>query len=105
MAVKTRELKDDILLDIKVNKTFYFMLKSSLFYLFQSAPGTPEEKAETFKKISKTEYKDLNEFERTFYTISLILAEIERLANATGGYVEGEILEPGDEGYVAPTVE
>jgi hypothetical protein len=45
----------------------------------------------------------MNEFERSFYTISLMLAEIEKKAVDSDNIVEKEILEPGDEGYVAPT--
>ena len=35
MAVKVKELKDDAIVDVQVNKSFYYMMKSTLFYLFQ----------------------------------------------------------------------
>jgi hypothetical protein len=41
--------------------------------------------------------------QRAFYTIVLLLAEIERQATANNLYQEKEVLEPGDEGYVEPT--
>ncbi len=50
-------------------------------------------------------YEDMNDFERSFYTTTLLLAEIERQAQQNNLYDEKEILEPGDEGYVAPTQE
>ena len=49
-------------------------------------------------------YEDMNELERSFYTITIMLAEIEKVAKDNDGYTEKEILEPEDEGYVAPTL-
>jgi hypothetical protein len=46
----------------------------------------------------------MNEFERSFYTITLMVAEIEKMATETNQYEEKEILEPGDEGYVEPVI-
>ena len=37
-SIKTRELKDDAILDIKVNKTFYLMTKAALFHSFTHTP-------------------------------------------------------------------
>ena len=50
-------------------------------------------------------YEDMNDFERSFYTVTLMLAEIERVAKDNNLYNEKELLEPGDEGYVEPTQE
>ena len=50
-------------------------------------------------------YEEMDAFERSFYTISLAVAEIERVAKEQNLYDEKEILEPGDEGYVEPTQE
>ena len=48
-------------------------------------------------------YEEMNDFERSFYTTTLILAEIERVAKEQNLYEEKQILEPNDEGYVEPT--
>jgi len=47
-------------------------------------------------------YADLDDLQRSFYTVALLLAEIETQAKATDQYEEKEILQPGDEGYVEP---
>jgi hypothetical protein len=103
MAIKVKELKDDALLDVKVNKNYYMMLKNVLAYMFNGQPDGPE-KEESFKKIMEGKYPDMNEFERSFYTITLMVAEIEKMATETNQYEEKEILEPGDEGYVEPVI-
>jgi hypothetical protein len=101
--VKVKELKDDVLIDIKVNKSFYIMLKSTLYYLFQQE--TDDAKRETsLKTIMSGKYEDMNELERSFYTITIMLAEIEKVAKEKDAYVEKEILEPGDKGFVAPKI-
>jgi hypothetical protein len=102
--IKVKELKDDALLDIKVNKSFYLMVKSASFHVLQSM-NIQEKGDEYFKEIMNKKYEDLDSAQRTFYTIVLILAEIERQATQQKLYEEKEILEPGDEGYVAPTPE
>lgn len=102
MAIKVKELKDDIILDVKVNKAYYMMLKSTLFYLFQQQSDEAV-REESLKRIMTGKYEDMNDLERSFYTITIMLAEIEKVAKEQDAYNEKEILEPGDEGYVAPT--
>ena len=50
-------------------------------------------------------YEELDDLQKSFYTIALLLAEIENQAKATDNYTEKEILVPGDEGYVPPSVD
>ena len=102
MALKVKELKDDILIDIKVNKNYYLMMKSTLFHLFQSIKDD-KEREESLKKVMSGKYEDMNDWERSFYTITLFLTEVEKQATENNFYNEKEILEPGDEGYVEPT--
>lgn len=104
MAVKVKELKDDTLVDIKVNKSYYLMLKASLNYLFNLIHDE-QQRGAAMKKIMEGKYEDMNSYERTFYTLTLMLAEIERTAKENNYYDEKEILEPGDEGYVEPTIQ
>jgi hypothetical protein len=102
--IKVKELKDDALLDIKVNKSFYLMVKAASFHVLQGM-NIEEKGDDYFKEIMTKNYEDLDDAQRTFYTIVLILAEIERQATENKQYTEKEVLEPGDEGYVEPTPE
>jgi hypothetical protein len=102
MAVIVKELKDDAIVEIKVNKSFYLMTKALSYFLFQTIKDD-NEREESLKKIMTGKYEDMNDFERSFYTVTLLLAEIEKQAQDNKLYDEKEILEPGDEGYVEPT--
>ena len=99
MAIKVKELKDDALITIQVNKSYYLMAKAASFYILQQL--NVQEKGDAyFKEIITKNYEDLNDAERTFYTLILLLAEIERQAQEANLYNEKEILEPGDPDYV-----
>jgi len=49
------------------------------------------------------DYGSLDELQQCFYTVALLLAEIEKNASKNNLYDEKELLEPGDEGFIAPT--
>jgi hypothetical protein len=100
--IKVKELKDDAILDIKVNKSYYLMAKAASFTILQNM-NIVEKGEEYFKTIMTKKYEELDDMQKAFYTIVLLLAETERQATANNQYIEREILEPGDEGYVAPT--
>jgi hypothetical protein len=102
MAVTVKELKDGAIVEIKVNKSFYLMTKALSYFLFQTIKDDTE-REESLKKIMTGKYEDMNDFERSFYTVTLLLAEIEKQAQDNKLYDEKEILEPGDDGYVEPT--
>jgi hypothetical protein len=102
--IKVKELKDDAILDIKVNKSYYLMAKAASFTILQNM-NIAEKGEEYFKTIMTKKYEELDNMQRTFYTIVLLLAEIERQATNENAYIEKEILEPGDEGYVAPSIQ
>jgi hypothetical protein len=101
MAIKVKELKDDALVDVKISKNYYMMLKATLYYLFSSIEESERENRITTIKDKK--YVDMDQFERSFYTLTLLIAEIEKIALEQDLYEEKEILEPTDEGYVPPT--
>lgn len=101
MAIKVKEMKDDAVFDIKVNKTYYLMVKALSFYIFNQIKA--ENKDEYIRKVVTTNYDELDDLQKSFYTVALLLAEIENTATKNNLYDEKEILEPGDEGYVAPT--
>jgi hypothetical protein len=97
MAIKLKEIKDNAIIEIKVNKNFYLMVKAASFYLYQLMD---KEKIEEYlKDIATKEYKDLDELQQSFYVNALLLAEIEKQAKESNQTVDKEILEPGDEGY------
>jgi hypothetical protein len=104
MAIKVKELKDDALIDVKVNKSFYMMLKGNLYYLFNQINDV-KRREESLKNVMNKKYEEMDPFERSFYTITLILAEIERVAAEENLFKEETLLEPEDEGYVEPTQE
>jgi len=94
-------MKDDAIISIKVNKSFYLMVKSLSFYIFnQFSKETIEE---DIKAVVHKKYDELTEIQRHFYTLTLLLTEIERESLANNLFNEKEILEPGDEGYVPPS--
>lgn len=102
MAIKVKELKDDALVEIQVNKNYYLMVKSVLLYLFSTLEESAD-KNKSLEKVMTGKFEDMNEWEKAFHTLTLFLAEVERQATTKNLYEEKEILEPGDEGYVAPT--
>jgi hypothetical protein len=102
MPVKVKEMKDDAVFDIKVNKNFYMMTKAVSFYLFNQMHEKNSDD-EYLKEVMSKKYEDLDDLQRSFYTVALLLAETESQAKNTDNYTEKEILEPGDEGYVAPS--
>jgi len=100
--VKVKELKDDAVLDITVNKNYYLMAKAASLAIIQSL-NIEEKGDEYFKETITKSYEDLDPMQRAFYTIVLLLSEIEKTATEKELYIEKEILEPGDEGFIEPT--
>lgn len=101
MAIKVKELKDDAIISIKVNKSYYYMAKAASLTVLQQL--NVQDKGDAyFKEIISKNYADLNDLERTFYTIILLLAEIEKEASNNKLFTEKEILEPNDPGYIEP---
>ena len=101
MAIKVKEIKDGAILNITVNKNFYMMCKSLSLYLFQQIGEKQNE--DYLKDIMSKSYTDLDDLQKSFYTIALLLAEIEAQAKDSDQYEEKEILQPNDEGYIEPT--
>jgi hypothetical protein len=99
--IKVKQLKDDVVINIQVNKSFYLMTKAASFVVLQSM-NIPEKGDSYFKEIMDKQYNELDEQQRAFYTLALLLAEIETQATKNNLYNEKEVPEPGDEGYVPP---
>jgi hypothetical protein len=51
------------------------------------------------------DYTKMDAYQRSFYTITLMLAEIERVAKEKKIFEEKDVLEPDDEGYTPPIQE
>ena len=102
MAVKVKEIKDSALIDIKVNKNFYLMSKDALYTIFKHLLNNESDK-ENLQNILTKQFNDLSEFERAFYTITLLVSEIEKQVQDNPElYNEREVPEPGDPDYVEP---
>jgi len=91
MGQKIKEIKDDALLNIQVNKSFYLMNKALSFYLFNKVDV--ENKDVYLKDLMTKEYKDLDDLQRSIYTVILLIAEIERQASENNQFEEKEIIE------------
>jgi hypothetical protein len=100
MSVKVKELKDDAIIEVKVNKNFYLMLKHAMFYIFQQETDVTKKEELIKKVLSKDNNVQFTEHEAAFRTLMIILAEIERVAIAEDKMVEREIPTP-----TAPTQE
>lgn len=104
MAIKVKEITDNAVVSIKVNKGFYMMTKALSFYLYQGVQkqDNPEE---YLKKTMESKYQDLDDLQKSFYTVALLLAEMETQFKNENFYTEKEVLQPGDEGYEAPKLD
>ena len=102
MPVKVKELRDGSVIKIQLNKNFYLMMKELAFYLFTSQSDSVKLE-EALKNMTTKQYAELDMFERAFFTTTLLITEIEAVAKKEILFTEKELLQPGDEGYVAPT--
>jgi hypothetical protein len=94
MSVKIKELKDDAIIDVKVNKNFYLMLKHAMFYIFQQQTDVAKKEELIKKVLSKDTKVEFTDHESAFRTLMIILAEIERVAIAEDKMVEREMPAP-----------
>lgn len=90
MSIKVKEIKDDAIIDIKVNKAFYLMTKNLLYTLFLQIQEF-ENSEELIKEVAEKPYAELNELQKGFHTLTLLLAEIERQATENNMFEEKEI--------------
>jgi hypothetical protein len=100
--IKAKELKENALVQIQVSKGYYLMVKMGIFYLINNMmKNNPSQ--EYFNNIGSKSYDELDDDQKLVKTMTLLIAEIELQAKNQNLYVETDVLEPGDEGYVAPT--
>jgi hypothetical protein len=94
--ITVKEIKDDALVSVQVNKSFYFMVKSVLFYLFKESDVPAEKREEALKDLMNKDYKDMTHWEQSFYTLTLLLAEIEKQAGENDQFADVEVDVPDD---------
>jgi translation initiation factor 2B subunit (eIF-2B alpha/beta/delta family) len=91
---KLKELKNDAILDIKINKAYYFMVKLELFKVLDAyIQKHSEDKAKELTNIVSKKYEELDEEQKTIFVFSLLLAEIERVAEENNLF---ELVDPKD---------
>jgi hypothetical protein len=104
MPAKVREIKDDAIIEIKLNKNFYTMLKGVMLYILKLEPDEAKIKELVAKIINRdTDDQPHTEQEAAFKTMFLLLAEIENQAVVNDQFNTTEFPLPGEEGYVEPT--
>ena len=92
-TVKVKELKDDAVVTITVNKAYYGMVKAVLFTLFDTLQKQNNTE-DILKNITKKPFTELSsDLERSFYTVTLLLAEIENQAIKNDLFEEKELTE------------
>jgi hypothetical protein len=91
---KIKEIKDDAIIDIQVNKSYYLMVKALSLQLFLNV--NVEDKDQYLKELMTKEYKELDENQRSLYTVILLLAEIESQATRQNLYEAKEINDPSE---------
>ena len=81
MPAKVREIKDDAIIEIKLNKNFYSMLKGVMLYILKIDADEAKIKDMVDKIINRdTDDKPHTEQEAAFKTMFLLIAEIENRA-------------------------
>jgi hypothetical protein len=92
MGEKVKEIKDNAIIEIKINKVFYLMLKKTLMYIFKQELDN-EKITELIKKVTdkNSDNEPHTEQEFAFKTVFLLLAEIEAQADKTNQFEEKDI--------------
>ncbi len=89
---KVKQLKDDAILSIKVNKSYYLMVKASLLTMLTEINSDKDSDLTKFMKSLVTKgYNELDSKEKVFYTLTLLVGEIEKQAQDTDAFIEKEI--------------
>jgi len=88
---KVKELKDDAIVDIQINKTFYQMCKASLFVVFKELFVDSSDPDEFIKNLLAKNYTEMNDKERMFYTFTLLIGEVEKQAKDKDLFIDKEL--------------
>jgi hypothetical protein len=88
--IKVKEIKEDAIINIPVNKNFYMMVKESLYNMFSIIQEKGDSEA-CLTNITTKPYNELSNNEKCFFTYTLLMSEIEKQAQDNNLYVEKEI--------------
>tara|TARA_R110000822_G_scaffold177989_2_gene317954 strand:- start:60 stop:401 length:342 start_codon:yes stop_codon:yes gene_type:complete len=88
---RVKELKDDAVVDIQINKTFYQMCKASLYVIFKELFVNSSDPDAFVKEILTKQYIDMTDKERIFYSLTLLIGEVEKQAETNDLFIEKEI--------------
>ena len=88
---KVKELKDDAILDVKVNKTYYMMTKNAVYTVFKVLYDNSGDPDAFVKQIITKEFTDMDDTERLCYTLTLLVGEIEKQAIENNAFIEKEV--------------
>ncbi len=89
---KVKQIKDDAILSIKVNKSYYLMVKASLLTMLTEINDDKSSDLTKFMKSLVTKgYNELDAKEKVFYTLTLLVGEIEKQAQDADAFIEKEI--------------
>jgi hypothetical protein len=80
MSVKIKELKKDALINVQVNKSFYFMIKLELINAIERVLKDEPESGKDIENIITKKYEDMTPLLRNVFTLAILVAEIERVA-------------------------
>tara|TARA_R100001460_G_C3440552_1_gene163417 strand:- start:107 stop:424 length:318 start_codon:yes stop_codon:yes gene_type:complete len=99
MPAKVKQIKEDAIVTIEVNKIFYKMVKDLSGFLIS---GMEIKSASDLQSIMKKDFDKMTDPEKGVYTLTLLLAEIEVQADKQDKIEETEILLPNDPGFEKP---
>ena len=100
MAITVKEIKEDAIINISVDKAYYQMVKNLAYYIYQQSNITDAK--EYIKEIANNSYNEMTEVQQSFHTLVLLIKEIENQAVVQKAIEEKQIPEVGEEGYVEP---
>ena len=101
--ITVKQIKDDAIIQVPVSKGYYLGVKQAVLHLLNKMlENKPNE--EYLAAIGTKELNDLDDDQKTVKIFTLLIAEIEAQAKIQNQFVEDTVLEPGDEGYVAPVI-
>jgi len=100
--IKVKEMKDDAIVQVPVSKGYYIMVKN-LAYILLNKMIQDKKTEEYLKEIGVKTYVELDDDQKAMQTVTLLVAEIEAQAVVQKQFQEKEVLQPGDEGFEAPT--
>lgn len=86
MSVKLKQLKEDVTVNVKVNKNFYFLIKKTLFDIIKDM--STEDQNKLTEKIKERNFENLSSAQEAAYLFSILIADVEQTAIKENLYEE-----------------